>query len=136
MNAPLTHYVVIRRDLTFGEYSAQLAHAGEAYAVRRDLEQHPAIFFDTPQVPHKMALNETIAVVKGARNEGKLLKLEAALAAAKVPHVAIREERGPGGGRLAGQLTCISLMPTEREKVEQLLRDFHNIQGLDGPKAS
>ena len=127
---PLTHYVVIRRDLTFGEYSAQLAHAGEAYQLLHD----PMVRALVDVAGEERRYNETIAVVKGARNEGKLLKLEAALAAAKVPHVAIREERGPGGGRIAGQLTCLSLMPTEREKVEQILREFHNIEGLDGPK--
>jgi hypothetical protein len=120
MNAPLTHYIVIRRDLTFGEYSAQLAHAGEAYTL---LSGGGARF----------ALNETVAVVKGARNEKRLLKLEQAIRAAGFPHVAIREELGEKGGRLAGQLTCISLMPCDRELVEPIVREFHTIEALDAP---
>jgi hypothetical protein len=48
-----------------------------------------------------------------------------------VPHVAIREELGEKGGRLAGQLTCVSLMPTEREKVDRFLSGIHTIEGLD-----
>lgn len=133
----LTHYVVIRRDLTFGEYSAQLAHAGEAYALRRDKERFArgAVASEQPGATllRRFEFNTTVAVVKGARNEGKLEKLEQALLAAKVPHVAIREEHGEGGGRLAGQLTCISLMPADRAQVEPFVREFHTIEGLEGP---
>lgn len=128
---PLTHYVVIRRDLTFGEYSAQLAHAGEAYALL--FAKKPSHGCDDDCALCTFRFNTTIAVVKGARNVLKLFKLEQALIDAKVPHVAICEEQGKKGGRLAGQLTCISLMPAEREKVEPFVREFHTIEGLDGP---
>lgn len=137
----LTHYVVIRRDLTFGEYSAQLAHAGEAYALRRDHEAELRSIANARLAdpfggvaPYEvMGLNTTVAVVKGARTEHRLVRLEQALLAAKVPHVAIRGEQGENGGRLAGQLTCISLMPAERDQVEPFVREFHTINGLDGP---
>lgn len=131
MSPPLTHYVVIRRDLTFGEYSAQLAHAGEAY-----------VLVVTPKIsghdhPPPFEFNQTIAIVKGIRNEGRLLKLEAALIAEGVPHVAIREETGEKGGRIAGQLTCISILPQERsEKLDRLLTGIHTIQGLDPIRGS
>ncbi len=124
----LTHFIIIRRDLTFGEYSAQLAHAGEAY-----------VLVVTPKIsgsdhPPPFQFNDTICVVKGSRSEARLNKLGQRLQEAGIPFVGIREETGEKGGRLAGQLTCISLMPTEREKVEHLLNDFHNIEALDGPQ--
>lgn len=115
MDNGLTHYVVIRRDLTFGEYSAQLAHAGEVYAM----------------MPSGFRANETTAVVKGIRNEGRLRKLHGQLIAAGVPHLAIIEEAGEKGGRLAGQMTCISLLPSPREQVEPYVREIHTIVGLD-----
>lgn len=117
----LTHYIVIRRDLTFGEYSAQLAHAGEAWLLR------PLPGDRTERLP----INEVTAIVKGIRNEGRLLKLEKQLIAAGVPHVAIREEEGEKGGRIAGQLTVISFVPTARAQVEHFLDGIHTIEGLD-----
>jgi hypothetical protein len=130
MDNGLTHYVVIRRDLTLGEYSAQLAHAGEAY-----------VLAVTPKIcghdqPPPFEFNQTTAIVKGIRNEGRLRKLQGQLVAAGIPHVAIIEETGEKGGRLAGQMTCISLMPTSREKVEPFVREIHTIEALDGPKTS
>jgi hypothetical protein len=131
LSGPLTHYIVIRRDLTFGEYSAQLGHAGEAYLQRRIHEEDAA---SAGVDVDYLGFNEATCIVKGSKNESRLLKLEAVLQMVKLPHVAVREESGPKGGRLAGPLTCISLMPMERERVEHLLRDFHNIEALDGPK--
>lgn len=116
----LTHYIVIRRDLTLGEFSAQLAHAGEIYA----------------RLGAGFRENETTAIVKGIRNEGRLRKLQGQLIAAGIPHLAVIEEEGEKGGRIAGQLTCISLMPSAREKVEPFVREIHTIEGLDGPKTS
>jgi hypothetical protein len=140
----LTHYVVIRRDLTLGEFAAQLAHAGEAYALRAQLEEIRHVWKrnrdgnDTLHEPRTARMdetafefNETIAIVKGARNEAKLLKLEKRLLDSNVHHVAIREETGPGGRRLAGQLTCISLMPSSDPVLRELLNDFQEVRGLD-----
>jgi len=137
--ALLVHYVIIRRDLTLGEYSAQLAHAGEAYALRRDQEQQaigqsPSL--GAERHPQIMQFNMTTCIVKGARNEAKLLKLEKQLIAVSVPHVAIREETGPGGRRLAGQLTCISLMPSSDPALRDLLNNFQEIKALDGADSS
>lgn len=124
--AKLIHYVVIRRDLAFGEYSAQLAHAGEAYYLRC-LHDRPA----QDRGDATLFFNQTTCIVKGARNEAKLLKLEKQLIAAVVPHVAIREEEGERGRRIAGQLTCISLMPSNDPALRKLLNDFVEIKGLD-----
>lgn len=146
----LVHYVVMRRDLTLGEFAAQLTHGGEAYALRRDIEGARGSYIrregvDVLEDPRSADIDlsddfeydKTTAIVKGARNEAKLLKVEKLLIDAKVPHVAIREETGPKGGRLAGQLTCVSVMPTEDAdgKVRALLSDFVFIEKLDGPKA-
>jgi hypothetical protein len=112
---PLTHYIVIRRDLTFGEYSAQLAHSGEAWLLVQGMKP----------------LNECTCIVKGIRNEGRLTKLWHKLIDLQIPHVAIREEEGEKGRRLAGQLTCVSLMPSEDPALRQLLNEFVEIKGLD-----
>lgn len=131
----IVHYIVIRRDLTFGEYSAQLGHAGEAYALRRDVEQRVYAEWmctnDNLPKPHEVAFNETTVIVKGIRNEGRLLKLEAELKAAGVPHVAIREEEGEKGGRIAGQLTVVSFMPAEPGPLQRHLNGIHTIECLD-----
>jgi hypothetical protein len=132
---PLTQIVVIRRDLTFGEYSAQLAHAGEAYWWTG---HYDTLATQADPNAGAMKMNDTTAIVKGARNEGKIAKLVRDLLSAGVPHVAIREEEGEKGGRLAGQLTCVSLVPTDVEQlpesVKRALNEFHRIEALDGPK--
>lgn len=127
----LTHYVVIRRDLTFGEYSAQLAHAGEAYALRRDMENSPNLIERNLAGPLVMAFNASFAQVKGIRNEARLLTLEKKAIAAKIPHVAIREDIN--GRRLDGQLTCISFMPRDDSDgmLREFLNDFQRISALD-----
>lgn len=117
----LTHYVVIRRDLTFGEYSAQLAHAGEAYFQLAVLSPNGSSF----------NYNQSFAQVKGIRNEARLLTLEKKTIAANIPHVAIREDIN--GRRLDGQLTCISFMPRDDSDgmLRKFLNDYQRISGLD-----
>lgn len=125
----LTHYVVIRRDLTFGEYSAQLAHAGEAYAL---------LFAKKP--PHECGdscalctfrFNTSFAQVKGIRNEARLLTLEKKCIEAGIPHIAIREDIN--GRRLDGQLTCVSFMPRDDSDgmLRKFLNDYQRISALD-----
>lgn len=80
---------------------------------------------------HDLVFNETTCIVKGIRNEGRLLKLEQELITAKVPHVAIREEMGEKGGRLAGELTCISFMPADPAPLQRYLNGIHTIEKLD-----
>src|SRR4051812_29769849 len=116
----LVHYIVIRRDLTFGEYSAQLAHAGEAYYMRAVEERSRSIT--------KLEYNMVTAIVKGIRNEGRLRKLQGELIAAGIKHIAIVESEDPPTlgildsterRSLKGQMTCVSLMPDLRENVER-----------------
>lgn len=129
----LTHYIVIRRDLDFGEYSAQLGHAGEAYyLLAREHAMHGG-----PWAP-----NETTVIVKGIRNEGRLRKLQGQLIAAGISHVAIVETEDPPPlglhtvtqRSLKNQMTCISIVPQGKDLVEPFVREIHTIEGLDGPK--
>lgn len=130
MGSPLTIVVVARRDQTFGEFVVSVAHAAsEAGYVRRRHEES--------SVGSRLELNNVDAIVKGARNEQKLLKLKAALEQADIPHVAVREEEFDKRGnryRLAGQVTAIGIMPAGRERVAVLVNDFHIVEVLDGPK--
>ena len=76
-----------------------------------------------PNFDHK----RTIAVVLGARNEFRLLKLERALQEAKILHSAIHETEG----KYAGQLMAIGLYPDLKEVIlEKLpyLNEFHMLQ--------
>lgn len=71
--------------------------------------------------------SDTFAVVLGARNESRLLKLERALCEAGVPHVAVREPDSP----YFGQIMAIGLVPASKDSVSQHLRDFHMLRELD-----
>lgn len=120
---PLTHYVVVRRDLQVGVLLAMVAHAaGESFY---KLASHT---WTTPwgSAPTIVQPDETIAVVLGARNEGRLVKLEAALMAAAITHAAIRETEGP----CAGQLMAIGLMPGPKEALSPFVNDFHMLREL------
>src|ERR1051326_5178068 len=69
---PLHHYVIVRRDLSFGAILASVLHAaGEsfyAFAKRDDLDQAMRERGERPE--------DTVGVVLGARNESRLQKLE------------------------------------------------------------
>jgi hypothetical protein len=65
--------------------------------------------------------HETIAVVLGARNEGRLLRLERRLTDHAVRFVAIRET----DGEYAGQLLAIGLLPNDRSRVASHVNEFH-----------
>lgn len=110
---PLTHYCIVRRDLPFGVICAQLTHAaGES-------------FYRLPQFSTGSQYStHTIAVVLGARNETKLLKLEDWLKEDDVPHVAIREPDAPW----YNQLMAIGLVPAQRETVQKYVKYFQTIR--------
>jgi hypothetical protein len=76
--------------------------------------------------PGSISLSHTIAVVLGARNELRLLKLERTLLAAGIPHVAIREPDAPWHN----QLMAIGLVPAPREAVSRYMKDFQTIRTL------
>jgi peptidyl-tRNA hydrolase len=65
-------------------------------------------------------------VVLGARNEQKLLRLQAQLRLANIPHVAIREPDAP----FLGQLTAIGVVPAAREAVARYFRDFQTLRSV------
>lgn len=74
--------------------------------------------------------NQTYAIVLGARNEHRLLKLERALVAANVLHVAVREPDEPYNGALM----AIGLVPANAHELRPHLSDFHMLRELDTPK--
>jgi hypothetical protein len=141
---PLTHYIVVRRDLPFGVLAAQIAHAaGEsfyAFALPKVTLDHtttmasggyvsPMSSAKEPQafrLPVRFVASETLAIVLGARNEGKLARLELELTGAAIPHVAIREI----AGEYAGQLLAIGLVPGEHDALAPWVADFHLLPRL------
>jgi peptidyl-tRNA hydrolase len=63
----------------------------------------------------------TKVVVLGARNEGRLLRLQKQLLSAKIPHVAIREPDAPWNS----QMMAIGLEPGPADVLGQHVREFH-----------
>lgn len=147
----LTHYIVVRRDLPFGTILAQVTHAaGEsfaAYAFRSSSEKerpasvgrsvvqvHPAepTYPGEPRAvagvnPASGTISHTVAVVLGARSEGKLLRLERQLVSAGVPHVAIREPDAPW----RGALMAIGLEPGDRAALSPFIDEFSMFTALE-----
>lgn len=112
----MIHYLIVRRDLPFGDTLAQLSHAaGESFYLLKD--------------PHSKA-DRTIVAVLGARNVMKLRKLEYKLRALGVPHVAVREPSPPYNG----QLTAIGVVPGDREALSPIFKDFQTYQSHEGPR--
>jgi len=141
MFEPLTHYIVVRRDLPLGEVLAQLAHAaGESFFLLgtksesgRSVHDGRGMAFERTNDRILKGLfrpHETIAIVLGARNEHRLRKLEQTLLAHQVPHVAVVET----DGALAGQLCAIGLLPASKGDVAHHVADFHMLRELDAPK--
>lgn len=132
---PLHHYIVVRRDLPFGVILSMVAHAaGESFYVlprgssekERVVSNHEATG-SSPVSGSTFNPAETIAVVLGARNEGRLAKLAAALTAAEVRFVEIRETEG----ELAGQLLAIGIVPGDKAVIAPLVRNFHMFKELE-----
>lgn len=127
----LTHYVVIRRDLPLGTMCAQIVHAaGESsyklHECRNSsvLERRvtsPEVGGSIPSCGSIFDISKTTAVVLGARNEGKLERLEQRLLKAGVQHVAVREPDAPYNG----ELMAIGLVPADRELVADYVREFN-----------
>lgn len=109
---PLTHYVIVRRDLPIGFGLAQLAHAaGESF-----YQLEPPVGFK----PH-----ETRVVVLGARNHAKALKLRRLLEANAVAHVPIHDDVSE-----VYELTAIGIVPTS-EDLRELLREHQTFTRFD-----
>lgn len=79
-----------------------------------------------PSSGSSFVASETIAVVLGARNEGKLARLELELTGAAIAHVAIREV----DGEYAGQLMAIGLLPGEKDTLAPFVNDFQMLPRL------
>lgn len=149
----LTHYIVVRRDLPFGILAAQVAHAaGEsfyAFALPKvtfsnrtmasggyaaaapsgpssSVSESQTFFFPSSSETPPFVAAETIAVVLGARNEGKLARLELELTGAAIPHVVVREVNG----EYAGQLMAIGLLPGEKDTLAPYVNDFQMLPRL------
>lgn len=129
----LTHYIVVRRDLAFGPLLAMVAHAaGESFyalacprssvSERSDLTERS----DVQLIPGAPSFNpaETVAVVMGAKNENRLIRLDLALAASDIPYVCIRETEGAH----AGQLMAIGLAPIDKARVATYVKDFQMLR--------
>lgn len=137
MSLNLVHYIVVRRDLPIGVTYAQIAHAaGESFyqfgsgssEKERAVSNCEAAGL-SPARSSTFNPSMTIAVVLGARNESRLLKLEGELLAARVPHVAIREVDAP----YAGQLMAIGLEPGTKHGLYPHIREYHMF--ADAPEA-
>jgi hypothetical protein len=99
--------------------------ASGGYMPPMSLETEPRPF-RLPASGAPFVASETIAIVLGARNEGKLARLELELAGAAIPHVAIREV----DGEYAGQLMAIGLLPGEKDALAPWVHDFHMLPRL------
>lgn len=76
--------------------------------------------------------SETYAIVLGARNESRLLKLERALREAGVPHVAVREPDSPYNG----QLMAVGLVPAPAHELRRHVADFHMLRECADARAA
>lgn len=140
---------MVRRDLPFGVLLAMVTHAagesfyklascvmtvpGPAMAMASGacsgprssvLEQQVSslqVGGSIPSAGSTFDPSETVAVVLGARNEGRLAKLESSLLKDMVPHVAIRETEGD----FAGQLMAVGIVPGDREFLSDYVNEFH-----------
>ena len=138
----LTHYVIVRRDLTVGQTCAQIVHAaGESaalYALSSEKERrifNPEVGGSSPsgraiREPDRDGVSraganpasraiplDTIAVVLSVRNASRLLRLTRALARLGVVFVLVREPD------LGNEPTAIGIVPCPRDLVGRALKD-------------
>ena len=100
----LTHYILLREDMTIGQKLAQTTHAaGESF-----------------KIPPKIRGAPVYAVCLSVKTEYDLLKIEMALQNANIEHVAIREPDEP----FCGAITAIGICPVERSKVKKFLSNL------------
>ena len=98
----ITHYCIVRTDVSFGVQMAMLLHAaGESFGK------------DPPKCRNDGV--PIYAVALAAKNEAELLLLEDKLLRKAIPHVAFREpDRN-------NELMAIGIVPMERGRVRNLL---------------
>jgi peptidyl-tRNA hydrolase len=108
-NERITHYVIVRQDLSLGSQFAQFQHAsGES--------------FDKSPVKCRNDDDIVYAVALYASNEYELLKLEQKLIKANICHQAIREPD------IGNQLTAIGIVPQKRKLVKPFVGNFKPIK--------
>lgn len=130
----LTHYIIVRRDLPTGVLLAMVAHAaGESFyrlcprsSEKEHLQSKQEVSGSSPDGGSTFNAADTIAIVLGARNEGRLTKLANALHHAGVPYVGIHEI----DGEFAGQLMALGVVPGDRDLISPLVNDFHMLREL------
>jgi hypothetical protein len=93
-------YIVVRKELSGGALLAQVAHAAG----------------ESVQTP--LPIDTRVVVLQATK--GELSLLTADLMAGGVEHKAILETDGP----LAGSITAVGLVTTDREKLRPILRDL------------
>jgi len=113
---PLTHYIIVRRDMPLGVVCAQVTHAaGESFYAFGD---HVGFSFDT---------TGTTAVVLGARDEKQLNYYMRRLMKAWIHAIMITEN----AGQFANKDTAIGVWPTvERAAVFKVLKKLNPISEL------
>lgn len=108
-----------------GEVGGSYAIPGHHVRLRSSVKEQPGLTGRSLVQVQPEAPPQATVVVLGARNEQRLLALEARLLAAGVPHVAIREPDAPWDN----QLMAIGLVPAPRGKVADHVRGFHMLPG-------
>jgi peptidyl-tRNA hydrolase len=105
---PITHYIIVRRDLPTGTICAQIAHAaGESF--KRPPNDH-----DDPE--------PITVVVLAAKSETHLLALARRLRRAKAyPHRVICEPDPPH----YGNLMAIGIQPARKSKLYHLTKGYN-----------
>lgn len=104
----LAHYIFVRRDLPIGVITSMVTHAaGDSASTRM-----------WPLPPH------TIAVVLEAKDEDHLKDISGYLRANKVEFIPVVESSEP----YANQLMALGLIPVEREKVSEILKEFQTLK--------
>ena len=116
---PLTHYIIVRRDMPLGVVCAQVTHAaGESFYIYGERVNEPYEPLD---------IEGTVAVVLGVRNEKSLLYYHKRLYKARIAHIPILENAGP----FAGQYTAIGVLPTtDRASVRSVLKKLMPLSDL------
>jgi hypothetical protein len=120
----LTQYIVVRRDLPLDDIMPQACHgAGKAsFWSGYQVGLRSATSFKEQEVTPDWG--HPTRILKGARNEKKLIALSLKLQKLQIPHVTVTEPEG----ELKGQMTSLSLLPGDKETLAPLLNDFQNLR--------
>lgn len=118
----LVHYIIVRRDLPLGTMAAMITHAaGESAARYRG--NSDSTFYTGDDDTTFMG---SVAVVLGVDSVAQLLKTSHKLNAANIPYVGVEESSPP----YDGAYMALGLVPIERDKVSNLLKDLQTLKTL------